>query len=68
MATAIDTLVADIRSRSAANAAKLADARARLRKAEEESAWRDYERARKFDGLRAETTGKRAARFVAAAE
>jgi hypothetical protein len=68
MATAVDTLVADVRSRSAASADKLTEARARLRKAEEESAWREYERARKFDGLRAETTGKRAARFVAAAE
>lgn len=70
-ASSVEVLVAELRTRSDVHAQKMESARARLRKAEEESAWRDYERARKFEGLRAEQDGARAvrsARFVSAVE
>jgi hypothetical protein len=61
MATAIKDRADSIRAQREAS-------RASIIRAQEESAWAERERTRKFDTIRAERSGLRAARFVAAAE
>lgn len=44
------------------------ESRARVIRAQEEASWRELERIRRGEAIRAERTGIRAARFVSAAE